>query len=441
MRYIPHTDADRREMLKTIGVSSIENLFEDIPPELRLQKQLNIPGSLDEYALVRELSRISAENLDPAETVSFLGAGVYEHYVPATVMELVSRGEFLTAYTPYQPEMSQGYLQTIYEFQSLICEITGMDVANASMYDGATAAAEAVLMASGINKRKRALVCDSLHPHYRECIRTFADSLEIEVTEAETRELAALIDDETACVVVQYPDFYGRVRSPKPIIEAAQRHGALAIAVSEPVALGVLPPPGGMGADVMVGEAQPMGVPVGFGGPMVGYFCTKREFVRALPGRIVGKTRDEKGRRGFVMTLRTREQDIRRERATSNICTNQALMGLAVTVWMCALGRNGFRQLAETCVQKAHYAAKQLCRVPGVKLKWPEETFAFEFTLDVGLDAASARDRMLERGYHAGLPLGPYSEDLRNCLLVAVTEVRTREEIDGFATALAKVVN
>lgn len=443
MPYIPHTKADEKEMLATIGVDSIEALFHEIPDSLQFKGELNVPSALDERAILTSLGKIGAKNHDLTKLTSFLGAGVYEHYVPSIVMELISRGEFLSAYTPYQPEVSQGYLQTIYEFQSMIAEIAGMEVCNASMYDGATALAEATIMASGIRNRTKIIVCNSVHPHYRDCVRTFAEPADCEVIEANWEDLKNQIDENTACVAFQYPDFFGRVRDPRNLIKKIQEAGALAIAVCEPVSLGVLEPPGKMGADCVVGEAQALGVPMGYGGPMVGYFCVKREFVRAIPGRIVGRTQDAKGNRGFVMTLRTREQDIRREKATSNICTNQALMALCTTVWMAAVGKNGFRSISEACIQKAHYAAEVLTRIPGVSLKFPNESFGFEFLLDVGKNAREVRDKLLGKGFLAGLPVAEYSEyeSLKNCLLIAVTEVRTKSEIDNLATELAKVVN
>lgn len=436
MRYIPHTEAETKQMLGTIGVARIEDLFAEIPDSLRLTEPLNIPSSLDEHAILRELAKIGAKN---TQLTSYLGAGVYEHYTPSVVMELISRGEFLSAYTPYQPEVSQGYLQSIYEFQSMICEITEMEVSNASMYDGATALAEACIMASGIRNRTKIVLSSSIHPHYISCVQSLAGPADcsVEVTD----DAMAAMDESTACIAIQYPDFYGRVRPERELVAEARSRGIFVIVVSDPVALGVLAPPGSFGADAVVGEAQSLGVPVGFGGPMVGYFCVKRESIRAIPGRIVGRTQDAHGRRGFVMTLRTREQDIRREKATSNICTNQALMALAATVWMSALGKHGFRMLAEACVQKAHYAARELCRIPGVSLQFPNDRFAFEFVVNCGRDAAAVRDELLKVGIVAGLPLGAYDQSLSNCLLMAVTETKTKAQIDEFVACFARSVN
>ncbi|MDQ2985521.1 MAG: aminomethyl-transferring glycine dehydrogenase subunit GcvPA [Armatimonadota bacterium] len=441
MPYIPHTEEDTRAMLQAIGAESIEDFFVEIPESLRLHDELDIPCALDEYAIGKALAQIGAKNRSLDKLTSFLGAGIYEHYSPSIVMELISRGEFLSAYTPYQPEVSQGSLQTIYEFQSMICAITGMEVCNASMYDGATSLAEACIMAVGVTGRDRILISDSVHPHYRDCVRTFAAAIGCEVQEAPESFLKERGDKDVACVVFQYPDFFGRLHDPRDTIREAHAHGALAIAVCEPIALGAIEPPGAMECDVVVGEAQPMGVPMGFGGPMVGYFCVKRSLVRAIPGRIVGRTHDKDGRRGFVMTLRTREQDIRREKATSNICTNQALMALCATVWMSAVGKSGFKEMAETCVRKAYYAFDKLTAIPSVKPTFPGEPFAFEFALDVGRSASEVRDALLEKDILAGLPLGDYYPAHANSLLVAVTEVRSRDEIDRFAAELRALLN
>lgn len=428
-------------MLKTIGVGELDDLFREIPEGLRVKGELGIPEWLDEHAIGRALGEIAAKNRSLDRTVSFLGAGIYEHYIPSIVMELISRGEFLSAYTPYQPEVSQGYLQTIYEFQSMICAITGMDVCNASMYDGATALAEAAVMAHGVTGRNKVVMSDSIHPHYKDCVRTLAAGIGIEVEEVPAAVAHERLDRDVACVLFQYPDFYGRILDPRHLIREAHAHGALAVAASEPIALGAIEPPGKMECDVLVGEAQPMGVPMGYGGPMVGYFCVRRALVRAIPGRIVGRTHDKDGRRGFVMTLRTREQDIRREKATSNICTNQALMALCATVWMAALGKGGLRQIAEASVQTAHYAAQELCKIPGVSLAFTEAPFAFEFAVDLGRDAAAIRDALLDKGILAGLALGDFRADMKNLLLVAVTEVRTKQQIDDFVHQIGQALN
>lgn len=440
MGYIPHTDADREAMLRVIGAPTLESLFDTVPPDLRLKGDLGVASQLDEYSIVRSLSEIAASNHDLSKVISFLGAGIYEHYSPSVVTELIQRGEFLSAYTPYQPEVSQGYLQTIYEFQSMICEITGMDVANASMYDGATALAEAAVMCVGFRDRGRIVMSNAIHPHSREVVFTFLRSLDVEVVTGDTDSLNGLIDDETAAVLFAYPDFFGRVMDYRSLLSSAQSRGAMTVCYSEPISLGVLEPPGTWGVDVVVGDMQGMGIPMGFGGPLCGYFCVKRDYIRAIPGRIVGRTHDDAGRRGYVMTLRTREQDIRREKATSNICTNQALMALASTVWMSALGKTGFRKLSESCVRNAHYAADLLCKIPGVSLAFPDEVFAYEFALDLGRDARRIRDLLLEEGFLAGLPLGDYYTTMSNMLLVAVTEVRSKSEIESFVDAMSRAM-
>lgn len=444
MPYIPHTDADRAEMLATIGVATIDELFREIPDELRVAPgSLDLPPALDEARLLAHLREIAAKNVDLTKVTCFLGAGIYDRFVPATVDAVISRGEFLTAYTPYQPEASQGYLQTIYEFQTMIAELYGMDLANASMYDGPTAMAEAAIMASGVNGREKIAVSGAVHPHYRQVLDTYTWSVGLNVATLGTEDGVTTDYSEAkdaACVIVQYPSFFGGIEDLRQAREEATKAGALLIVVADPVACAILPPPGAFGADIVVGEGQPLGVPMGLGGPMVGLFATKTEHVRRIPGRIVGRTQEVDGNRsGYVMTLRTREQDIRREKATSNICTNEALMALACTVHLIALGKNGLKQVAESTVRNTQYAIQKLTQA-GAKLKFGSRVFG-EFTLDLGTDAVAVRDALLDRGILAGLPLGPYDPELANSLLVAVTETRTREEIDRFAAELKAVLN
>jgi glycine dehydrogenase subunit 1 len=444
MPYIPHTDADRRAMLDVIGAQSIDELFREIPDNLRVEPgALNLPPALDEHRLMAHLAELSKKNVNLAEVTCFLGAGIYDRYIPAVVGAVISRGEFLTAYTPYQPEASQGYLQTIYEFQSMVAELYGMDLANASMYDGATSMAEAAIMASGIKRRDRVAVSEAVHPHYRQVLDTYCWSMGIEVvtiphSDGETRDYASAAG--AACVIVQYPNFFGTIENLSAARAAADEHGALLIVSADPVACALLKPPGEYGADIVVGEGQPMGVAMGLGGPLVGLFACKREFVRQIPGRIVGRTKEAHGDRGgYVMTLRTREQDIRREKATSNICTNEALMALANTVYMTALGKNGMRQVAESSVRNTQYAIQRLTEA-GARVRFGGKVFD-EFVLELPKDAAVVRDALLEHGILAGLPLGPYYSELENCLLVAVTEVRSKAQIDAFATALMQVLS
>ena len=447
MRYIPHTEQDIRQMLDVIGVASIRDLFRDIPDDLYIDGALPVPDGLDEHALFKRLSQLAARNADSTRAISFLGAGAYDHFIPAAVGAIISRGEFLSAYTPYQPEASQGLLQSIFEFQTMVCELTGMDVANASMYDASTALAESALMACNITGRSKVVVSQGVHPHYRQVMRTYLWTNSRQLVEVPTREgvtdidaLRAALDAETACAVVQYPNFFGLIESLAPVSEAAHQVGALAIACVDPIALGVLKPPGAYDFDIVVGEGQGLGNAMGFGGPMLGLFACKQEHLRRIPGRIVGQTADAEGRRGFVMTLRTREQDIRREKATSNICTNEALCALASTVFMASLGKSGFRELSETCTQKAHYAARLLTQIPNVRLKYPNTPFYKEFVLELPRPAQQVCDALLDQNIIAGLPLGDYDATMRNDLLVCVTETRTREEIEAFAEALRAVV-
>ncbi len=444
MRYIPHTENDVRQMLEVIGVGSIRELFADIPDSLYIEQPLAVPPALDEHALFRRLSALAARNASTDRYLSFLGAGAYDHFIPAVVGAIISRGEFLTAYTPYQPEASQGLLQSIFEFQTMVCELTGMEVANASMYDAATALAESALMACHLTGRSRVAVSQAVHPHYRQVLRTYLwtnsrELIELPLADGITSAAAlqAAVDESTACVIVQYPNFFGLIEPLAPVAAQAHQMGALAIACVDPIALGVLKPPGDYDMDIVVGEGQSLGNPMGYGGPMLGLFACKQSYVRRIPGRIVGQTTDVEGRRGFVMTLRTREQDIRREKATSNICTNEALCALASTVFMAALGKSGFRALAETCTQKAHYAAGQLTRIAGVRLRFPNTPFFKEFVLELPRHAREVCEQLLSQHIIAGLPLGDYYPDMPNALLVCVTETRTRDEIDQFAEALA----
>ncbi|MCW5936112.1 MAG: aminomethyl-transferring glycine dehydrogenase subunit GcvPA [Fimbriimonadaceae bacterium] len=429
-------------MLETIGVESIDDLFVEIPESLRLRRELDVPPAMDERQLFQHLKGLADRNLDATKLVCFLGAGIYDRFVPASVAAVVSRGEFLTAYTPYQPELSQGYLQTIYEFQTMVADLFGMDLANASMYDGATALAEAAIMATGIKGRDVVAVSQAVHPHYRQVLETYCWSLGVSIRElpctgGETVDFSA-VDDSVACVLVQYPNFFGIVEDLGKARDAARSAGAMFIVSADPTACGILTPPGAFDADVVTAEGQPLGVPMGYGGPLLGLFACKQEFIRQIPGRIVGRTHDAQGRSGYTMTLRTREQDIRREKATSNICTNEALMALAATVYMSAVGKNGIRRVAESSVRNTQYAIQRLTEAGG-KLKYPGRVFG-EFVLSLPRPAAEVRDALIEKGYLAGLPLSEYYQTMENDLLVAVTEVRTKAQIDGFAAALKEAL-
>lgn len=444
MPYIPHTDTDRREMLATIGVSSIDDLFREIPENLRLKPgSLNLPTYLDESRLLSHLRELSDRNQDSGRLTCFLGAGIYDRFIPASVGAVISRGEFLTAYTPYQPELSQGYLQSIYEFQTMIAEIYGMDLANASMYDGSTSLAEAAIMAHGINGRSVVYVSEAVHPNYRQVLETYCWSMSLEV-----RTLPILSSGKTdfqsvandgCCVLVQTPNFFGVLEDLADARDAARGAGATFVVSADPVAMILVPPPGKFDADIVVGEGQPMGVAMGLGGPLVGLFACKNEFVRRIPGRIVGRTTDHDGQGGFVMTLRTREQDIRREKATSNICTNEALMALACTVYMESMGKNGLRQVAEGSVRNTQYAIKVLTEAGG-KVRFSGKVFG-EFVLDLPKDAQVVQSALIEKGILAGLPLGSFYKGMENSLLVAVTEIRTKSEIDHFGHSLKEVLS
>lgn len=442
MPYTPHTAADVQAMLETIGASSIDELFREIPESLRVKGELDIPSALDEDRLFRHLAELASRNVNLVDKVSFLGAGIYDRFIPASVGAIISRGEFLTAYTPYQPELSQGYLQTIYEFQTMVAELFGMEVANASMYDAATAMAEAAILTHGIKGRGKFAVSRAVHPHYRQVLNTYSWSVGLNVVEIDTIDGATSdysgLDEDTACVIVQYPNFFGVIEDLTKAREAADRVGAALIVVADPTACALLKPPGEYGADIVVGEGQPLGIAMGYGGPLLGLFACKKDLVRRIPGRIVGRTTDAQGTPGYVMTLRTREQDIRREKATSNICTNEALMALAATVYMTCLGKNGMESIAETSVRNTQYAIKKLSE-SGAKLRFEKPVFG-EFVVELPKDPTMVRDRLLDEGFLAGLPLGDYYPELANGLLVAVTETRTRDEIDRFAAAIYRAI-
>lgn len=445
MRYIPITEEEKAEMLRDIGVSSTDELFADIPEAVRLKRPLDLPPPRSEMEILAEMRRLAGKNAHTGDHVCFLGGGAYDHYVPAVVDAIVRRGEFLTAYTPYQPEISQGVLQSIYEYQTMICELTGMDVANASMYDGASAMAEAAVMAIGTTGRRRVVVARSVHPDYRQAIRTYTHGLGAEVVEAPiadgVTDLAALeplVTNETAAVMVQMPNFFGALEPVRQIGELAHRVDALFVVAVDPISLGVLEAPGNYGADIVVGEGQALGQPVSFGGPWLGMMATRQELVRRLPGRIAGATVDAQGRRGFVLTLQAREQHIRREKATSNICTNQALNALAATVYLSWLGKKGLQDVARQCLQKAHYAWERITALPGWEPAFRAPFFK-EFTVRSPVRPEVVNRHLLDRGILGGLsPSGAYPE-LAGAMIFAVTEKRTRAEIDGLVAALREV--
>jgi glycine dehydrogenase subunit 1 len=450
MRYLPLTPAERSEMLSVIGAQSIDELFADVPPEARLSGPIpGLPLHASEMAVERHFAKLARQNKAASDHPFFLGAGAYKHHVPASVDHLIQRGEFLTAYTPYQPEIAQGTLQVLFEFQSQVARLYGCEVANASMYDGSTACWEAIGMAGRITKRRKAVLSSGLHPHYVSVARTMArftgDALDIALPSLEGSDMARLldaVDAETSCVVVQYPDVLGRIEDLSALAAKCQEVGALLIAVvTEPVALGAIKAPGEMGADIVVGEGQSIGVGLQFGGPYVGLFATREKYVRQMPGRLCGETVDAAGKRGFVLTLSTREQHIRREKATSNICTNSGLCALAFSIHMTLLGERGLRDLAALNHATAVQAAERLRQVPGVSLATP--AFFNEFTLVLPKPAREVVHRMAECNVLGGVSLGrlyPGEASLENGLVVAVTETASVEDVDCLATTLQEVL-
>ncbi len=447
MRYLPLTDTDRQAMLATIGAASIDDLFVDVPAEARLSGQIGgLPDHASELAVERHMSKLARQNLSAGEAPFFLGAGAYKHHVPASVDHLIQRGEFLTAYTPYQPEIAQGTLQVLFEFQTQVARLLGCDVANASMYDGSTACWEAIGMARRITKRGKAILSSGLHPHYVSVARTMAkftgDVLAHDAptltAQTDIDALIAAIDKDVSCVVVQYPDILGRIADLTPLADAAHAAGALLVAVvTEPVALGALVPPGEMGADIVVGEGQSIGVGLQFGGPYLGLFACKQNYVRQMPGRLCGETVDAAGKRGFVLTLSTREQHIRREKATSNICTNSGLCALAFSIHMTLLGERGLRDMASLNHGLAVQAADRLAQVPGVTLV--NDSFFNEFTLVLTRDARDVVRSLADKGVLGGVSLGrlfPDAPAIGKGLVVAVTETVTAEDIEALAMAL-----
>jgi glycine dehydrogenase subunit 1 len=448
--FIPHTDAERKAMLEAIGVNKLEDLFQDVPEAYRFP-ELNLPPALTEMEAMGQAQDFAGANESTRELICFLGAGAYNHYVPATVDAIIRRGEFLTAYTPYQPEVSQGTLQAIFEYQSLVANLTGMDVSNASHYDGATATAEAGVMAYHHfrGKRKKMIVSPAVNPQYRATLHTYLSGytgLEIIGDANGTDPLtgpAGLIphfDNQTSLVVVQYPDFFGRIFDYTEMVEAAHAVGALVAVVINPIALGLLKSPGEFGADIVTGEGQPLGIPMSFGGPYLGLFATKQEYVRKISGRLVGETVDGTGKRGYVLTLTAREQHIRRERATSNICTNQGLMALASAVYMSLVGKSGLRQVAELCYQKAHYAAERITQIPGFNL-CHDTPFFHEFAVCCPRPVDEINSLLLDHEIIGGYDLGQDYPDLKDHMLIAVTEMNTREEIDLMCEVLQEVTN
>ena len=436
-RYLPMTPQDEKAMLDTIGIQSIDELFADIPEKVRFKGEYKIKPAKSESSLTKELSQLAAKNADSNTYASFLGAGVYDHYKPIIVDHVISRSEFYTAYTPYQPEISQGELQAIFEFQTMISELTGMDLANSSMYDGGTALAEAGMLAAGHTRRKKILVSRAVHPETRAVVRSYALGQSIAVEEIPLKDghtdleaLKGMIDDNTAAVMIQYPNFFGQVENLKEIEPIVHGAGALFAVSSNPLALGALTPPGKLGADITVGDAQPFGIPEAFGGPHCGYFAVTKALMRKVPGRLVGETTDEDGRRGFVLTLQAREQHIRRDKATSNICSNQALNALAASVAMTALGKEGTKEIAIQNITKTHYMKQQL-KGAGFEIAFEGAHFN-EIVVKTDSPVKKLNASLLKKGMIGGYDLGLSYDEFQGHVLVAVTEQRTKEEIDAF---------
>lgn len=436
-RYIPLTEKDKQEMLQTIGAKSIGELFGDVPSDILLNRDLNIAESEAETTLLRRLNRIASKNITKETHTSFLGAGVYDHYAPSVVDAMISRSEFYTAYTPYQPEISQGELQAIFEFQTLICELTDMDVANSSMYDGMTSFAEACILAFSQTKKNQIVVSKGLHYQALQVLHTYAKTrkefevveIDLDGTVTDLKKLEAAVDDETAAVAVQYPNFYGSIEDLEKIHSFIEDKKALFIVYANPLALGLLTPPGSFGADIVVGDTQPFGIPAQFGGPHCGYFATTKKLMRKVPGRLVGQTQDDEGNRGFVLTLQAREQHIRRDKATSNICSNQALNALASSIAMSALGKQGIYDIAVQNIEHANYAKQQFIKKDFEVL---DGTSFNEFVVKFDKPIQQVNEELVKYNIIGGFDLGVVSDDFKNHMLIAVTELRTKDEIDTF---------
>ncbi|MGV7220628.1 MAG: aminomethyl-transferring glycine dehydrogenase subunit GcvPA [Nitrospinales bacterium] len=447
MRYIPHTQHDIKEMLAKIGSESIEELFESIPDPLRLEKPLSLPESLSEPDLIAHMKRLQKLNLDSDEYADFLGAGCYRHFSPSVVNHMILRGEFLTSYTPYQPEVSQGTLQAVFEFQTMICMLTGMDIANASMYDGASSLAEAVLMAYRVNGGNEVMIAKSVHPEYRQVVKTYLRGYDIDIIEIPVMDdgkvdqnfITENVSDKTCAVAVQNPNYFGVIEALGPLGDFLADKKTLFIAtVVEALSMAILKPPGENGADIVVGEGQSFGLAPSFGGPYVGFFTTREKYFRQTPGRLVGETVDQEGRRAFTLTLAAREQHIRREKATSNICTNQGLCALAVTVYLTVMGKEGLRELAELNLRKAAYLKSKIEKLEGYKIRFASNTFN-EFVVECPHPASEILSALQKEKIIGGHPLGPDYPEMKNCFLICVTETNTASEIDRLVEKLGSL--
>ncbi len=443
MSYIPHTDAERQQMLTAIGVTTIEDLFDAVPASHRFP-EIDLPGPLSEMEVTAEMTALAESNESGQDFALFRGAGAYHHFIPSAVNHILLRGEFYTAYTPYQPEMSQGTLQVIYEYQSMMCALLGMEAANASHYDGGTSLAEAVTMAYEVKRKKRhkAILSHAIHPQYREIVRTYHQGNDIKFVgdrgKADIADLIDMLDEDTMMLAVSYPNFFGQIDDLKELAQAVHDAGALLVMVVNPMALGMFKSPGELGADIVVGEGQPLGVPLSYGGPYLGFFATREKYVRKIAGRIVGETVDADGMRAFTMTLRPREQDIRREKATSNICTNQGLMSVATAAYLSLMGKTGIKQVAHLNYHKAHYAARQIDDLPGFTVD-TSKPFFNEFVVKCPVPVANVNGHLIEQGIVGGYDLGTDYDHLENHMLLAVTEMNSREEIDLLVRALSEV--
>jgi glycine dehydrogenase subunit 1 len=445
VNYTQLTDQDVRRMLDTIGVDSVDDFFAAIPAEHRLRGGLKLPAGLSEPELLADVRALAGRNRSTQDQTSFLGAGIYDRFIPVLVDALALQGEFLTAYTPYQAEASQGVLQAFFEFQTMICQITGMDIANASLYEGASTVAEAVLMARAVNGRSRVLISAASHPDTRRVLQTYVRALPVELVDVPAdggrtpvAAVRAALDKDTSAVVVQHPNFFGALEDLPALAAAAHEAGALLIAAVDPISCGLLKRPGDCGADIVVGEGQGLGIPQSYGGPVLGFMACRGDYLRKMPGRLVGQTTDRDGRRGFCLTLQTREQHIRREKATSNICTNQGLLAMRAAVYLCAMGRRGLAGVARQSFDKAHYAASQIARLPRYRLRF-EAPFFQEFVVQTDHKVGAVLEAAARRGILAGVPLGSWFPQLGDCFMVAVTEKRTRGEIDLLVEALRAV--